>query len=87
MTSGFKAITTCIDTRKLDKKFAGRIIDDRFLDELPEEVDPCGENGEYHSFVIEAPMFKNKIAVTTGEKVLRDSFFYFCDLIPGESGN
>ena len=83
--SGFRAITTCIDTRKLDKKFAGRVIDTQFLDELPDGVDPCGENGEYHSFVFDGPMFKNKILFQTGEKMLRDSFFYFCDLVPVEA--
>ncbi|MDO8717168.1 MAG: hypothetical protein Q7J73_10275 [Dehalococcoidales bacterium] len=81
-TLGFQAITTCIDTRKLDKKFAGRIIDEQFLAELPPGIDPCGENGEYHSFVFDMPNFKNRIAFTPGEKVLRDSFFYFCDLLP-----
>lgn len=79
---GFQAITTCIDTRKLDKKFAGRIIDEQFLAELPPGVDHCGENGEYHSFVFGMPNFKSRIAFTPGEKVLRDSFFYFCDLLP-----
>lgn len=83
--SGFRAITTCVDTRKLDKNFSGRIIDKQFLDNLPSGIDPCGENGEYHSFVFEGPIFKNKISFTTGEKVLRDSFFYFCDLVPVES--
>jgi uncharacterized protein (TIGR00290 family) len=84
--SGFRAITTCVDTRKLDKNFAGRIIDKQFLDELPDSVDPCGENGEYHSFVFDGPIFHNPIAFTIGEKVLRDSFFYFCDLLPVEAG-
>ena len=85
-TLGFQAITTCIDTRKLDKKFAGRIIDEQFLAELPPGIDPCGENGEYHSFVFDMPNFKSRIAYTPGEKVLRDSFFYFCDLLPGGAG-
>ncbi len=84
--SGFQAITTCVDTRKLDKRFAGRVIDKQFLDELPDGVDPCGENGEYHSFVFEGPIFKNPIRFSTGEKVLRDSFFCFCDLVPVEVG-
>lgn len=83
-TLGFQAITTCVDTRKLDKKFAGRIIDAQFLAELPPGVDPCGENGEYHSFVFDMPNFKSRIAFIPGEKVLRDSFFYFCDLLPVE---
>ncbi len=86
VSSGFKAITSVIDTRKLDKKFAGRLIDNQFLDELPQGVDPCGENGEYHSFVFDGPIFKSPIPVTTGDKVMRDSFFYFCDLLPGGAG-
>ena len=78
---GFQAITTCIDTRVLDKSFAGRVLDERFLAELPPNVDPCGENGEFHSFVFDGPIFKERIAYTRGETVLRDSFC-FCDLLP-----
>lgn len=85
-TLGFQAITTCIDTRKLENKFAGRIIDEQFLAELPPGVDPCGENGEYHSFIFDMPNFKSRIAFTPGEKVLRGSFFYFCDLLPDQAG-
>ncbi|MDO8577934.1 MAG: diphthine--ammonia ligase [Dehalococcoidales bacterium] len=84
--SGFQAITACVDTRKLDKSFAGRLIDEQFLNDLPEGVDPCGENGEYHSFVFDGPIFKSKILFSTGEKVLRDSFFCFCDLVPVGGG-
>lgn len=78
---GFKAIITCVDTKVLDQKFVGRIIDDKFLAELPHNIDSCGENGEFHSFVFDGPIFKERIGFTTGEVVLRDSF-YFCDLIP-----
>jgi diphthamide synthase (EF-2-diphthine--ammonia ligase) len=78
---GFKAITTCVDTNALDKRFVGRVIDEQFLSELP-SVDPCGENGEYHSFVYDGPIFKEKISYTLGEIVLRDNRFCFCDLIP-----
>jgi uncharacterized protein (TIGR00290 family) len=80
--SGFKAITTCVDTRALGKQFVGRIIDQQFLAELPPGVDACGENGEYHSFVFAGPIFKAPIACTTGEIVLRENRFWYCDLIP-----
>ena len=78
---GFKAIVTCVDSKVLDEKFIGRLIDKRFLAELPASVDPNGENGEFHSFVFEGPIFKERIPYTVGEVVLRDSF-YFCDLLP-----
>ena len=76
---GFRAIITCIDTKVLDKRFVGRTLDEQFLAELPPDVDPCGENGEFHSFVFDGPIFKERIACTPGESVLRSSF-YFCDL-------
>jgi uncharacterized protein (TIGR00290 family) len=79
---GFKAITTCVDTNVLDKRFVGRVIDDSFLSELPESVDRCGENGEYHTFVYEGPIFRNRINFKVGKKVLREDRFYFCDLVP-----
>ena len=80
---GFKAVIACLDLKLLAKKFAGRIIDEQFLLELPPNIDPAGENGEYHSFVFDGPIFKKGIAYTLGETVQRDSF-YFCDLLPGE---
>ncbi|MEJ2251602.1 MAG: hypothetical protein P8Y97_18345 [Candidatus Lokiarchaeota archaeon] len=79
---GFKAIITCIDTEVLDKKFIGRFYDKEFLRELPSNIDPCGENGEFHSFVFKGPLFQKDIAFTKGEIVLRDDRFYFCDLNP-----
>ena len=82
---GFQAITTCIDSRVLDKKFLGRVFNKQFLTELPPNVDPEGENGEFHSFVFDGPIFKKRIAYTLGKKVLRDSF-YFCDLLPRGKG-
>jgi uncharacterized protein (TIGR00290 family) len=78
---GFKAMITCVDSKALDKKFVGRVFDIQFLSELPAAVDPCGENGEHHSFVYEGPIFRDKISLTTGEVVLRDNRFYYCDLI------
>lgn len=79
---GFKAVVTCVDSKVLDQSFAGRIIDEQFLAELPSGVDPCGENGEFHSFVFDGPIFEEPISFTIGEVVLRDSFCY-CDLLPG----
>jgi uncharacterized protein (TIGR00290 family) len=79
---GFRAITTCVDTNSLGQQFVGREIDQKFLADLPEGVDTCGENGEYHSFVYDGPIFKEKVLFTTGEIVLRDNRFCFCDLIP-----
>jgi uncharacterized protein (TIGR00290 family) len=78
---GFKAIVTCVDSRVLDRTFAGRMVDDSFLAELPHSVDPCGENGEFHSFVFDGPIFEWRIPFAVGDIVSRDSF-YFCDLAP-----
>lgn len=80
---GFKAITTCVDSQVLDKSFVGRIIDYDFLSELPKNIDPCGENGEFHTFVFDGPIFKEKIDFDIGEVVFIDNFF-FCDLKPKE---
>lgn len=79
---GFKAMTTCVDTRALGGEFVGRMIDERFLADLPPSADPCGENGEYHSFVFDGPMFREAVRFRVGEKVLRDERFCFCDLVP-----
>ena len=79
---GFKAIITCVDCNQLDGKFAGREYDMDFLEDLPENVDPSGENGEFHSFVYDGTIFKYPIRFEIGEKVLRENRFYFCDLIP-----
>jgi uncharacterized protein (TIGR00290 family) len=78
---GLKAILTCIDTRKLDRAFAGRRFDEEFLSSLPDGIDPCGENGEFHSFVYAGPMFSFDIAFAPGETIVRDHFA-FADLIP-----
>jgi uncharacterized protein (TIGR00290 family) len=77
---GFEAIITCVDSKILDMSFAGRDFNERFLSELPPNVDPCGENGEFHSFVYDGPIFKQRISFTPGKVVLRDERFYFCDL-------
>jgi uncharacterized protein (TIGR00290 family) len=82
LSRGFQAITTCVDGQALDRAFVGRVIDKRFLSELPEAVDPCGENGEYHSFVFEGPILREKVPYTVGEIVLREDRFWYCDLVP-----
>ncbi len=69
--TGFKAVTTCVNDKYLDKSFVGRIIDDDFLNDLPDNVDPCGENGEYHSFVFDAPFFSRPIQIEKGEIIYR----------------
>jgi len=84
--SGLRAILTCIDTRKLPREFAGRQFDENLLSSLPSGVDPCGENGEFHSFVYAGPMFKSPISVLPGEKVIQEHFT-FADLLPGDSSN
>ncbi len=80
---GFQAIVTCVDSKVMDKRFSGRLLDKHFLAALPPDVDPGGENGEFHSFVFDGPIFKERIIYALGERVLRDSF-YFCDLLPEE---
>jgi len=77
---GYRAYLTCVDTTQLDAKFAGRVFDDALLEELPAGVDPCGENGEFHTCVVSGPLFAESIAVVTGERVLRDGRFQYCDL-------
>jgi uncharacterized protein (TIGR00290 family) len=81
IAAGVKAKVTCVDPSKLAKSFAGRDYDLNFLDDLPEEVDACGENGEFHTFVYDAPVFSEAIAVRTGEVVERDGFV-FADVLP-----
>ncbi len=79
---GFKSVITCVDTKVLDQRFAGRMIDETFLTELPDTVDPCGENGEFHSFAFDGPIFKEPVQFTFGERVLRDERFAYIDLLP-----
>ncbi|MBT0159036.1 diphthine--ammonia ligase [Candidatus Bathyarchaeota archaeon A05DMB-2] len=78
---GFKAVVTVVDGNVLSKEFAGRDYDEGFLSDLPANVDPCGENGEFHSFVYDGPIFREKIAFKKGEVVLRENRFYYCDLL------
>jgi len=78
---GFKAILCCVDPKKLSMDFCGREFDRPFLHSLPEGVDPCGENGEFHTYVYAGPIFRRQIKVRKGEVVLKDGF-YFADIIP-----
>ena len=81
IASGLVAHIVCLDPRKLDRSFAGRRFDESFLRDLPPEIDPCGENGEFHTVVVAGPMFKAPIDVEIGETVERDGFV-FTDVIP-----
>ena len=78
---GFKAYLTCVDSEKLGEVFAGRQVDADLIRDLPDGVDPCGENGEFHSYVYDGPIFKWPVVVSVGEVVLRD-VRYFADMIP-----
>ena len=84
IAAGIRAHLVCVDPRKLDRRFAGRVLDAELLAELPESVDPCGERGEFHTFVSAGPMFSGSIEVSRGEVVERDSFVY-ADLLPGSN--
>lgn len=81
ITAGLKAKLTCVDPAKLQKTFAGRDYDLSLLEALPPAIDPCGENGEFHTFVYNAPVFSLPISVRTGEVVERDGFI-FADVLP-----
>jgi uncharacterized protein (TIGR00290 family) len=81
ISAGFEAIIVCLDPSTLDPSFAGRPYDEQLLADLPPSVDPCGENGEFHTFVHAGPIFTGPIACSTGEIVERDGFV-FCDLTP-----
>lgn len=82
---GFKAVVVCVDTQVLDASFAGREIDKGFRASLPSGVDPCGENGEFHSFVYEGPIFNRPIRLLRGETTVRDVHFCFHDLLPEQN--
>jgi uncharacterized protein (TIGR00290 family) len=79
--AGVRAKVTCVDPAKLDRSFAGREFDAELLNSLPDRVDPCGENGEFHTFVYDAPVFSSAIKVEVGEIVERDGFV-FADVLP-----
>ena len=81
--AGFEALLVCVDPRHLDWSFAGRSFDDELLRDLPDGVDPCGENGEFHTFVHAGPIFDQPIPVEVGERTVRDGFA-FCDVLPAQ---
>lgn len=97
LDAGFKTIVVCVNEKYLDKSFCGRIIDKNFISDLPSGVDVCGENGEFHTFVFDGPLFTSPVAFTKGEIVhkkytapknandncFHENYgFYFCDLLP-----
>jgi len=84
IAGGLRAYLTCVDPRKLEREFAGRRFDAELLGDLPSSVDPCGENGEFHTFACAGPMFSADLAVTAGEIVEREGFV-FADLLPGST--
>jgi len=86
LNSGFRALVTCVDPKKLDPSFAGRSYDQAFLNDLPVNVDPCGENGEFHTFTYDGPVFAKPIPVEVGERVMRDGF-EFVDVMLGASSS
>lgn len=81
ISAGLKTVVVCIDPKKLDASFAGRWFDQAFLDDLPDGIDACGENGEFHTCVLDGPMFSAPISVDVGETVERNGFIY-ADVIP-----
>jgi uncharacterized protein (TIGR00290 family) len=86
--AGFEAVLVCVDPRRLDPSFAGRRYDAELLKDLPAGVDPCGENGEFHTFVHAGPIFEHPIPHELGDVVMRDGFA-FCDVLevaPGLTG-
>ena len=86
ITSGVRARLTCVDPKQIYASFAGREFDETLLAELPANADPCGENGEFHTFVWDAPMYRKPISSRTGEVVTRDGFVY-CDVIPARNAD
>jgi len=82
---GYKAVITCVNAKLMPKSFLGKMLDEHLLSELPAGVDPGGENGEFHSFVFDGPMFSRSIPFTLDRAVTRDSY-HFRDLLPVEGG-
>jgi diphthamide synthase (EF-2-diphthine--ammonia ligase) len=82
ISSGLQAYIATVDLKKLPAEFAGRKFDARLLADLPDGVDPCGENGEFHTCVVAGPMFSRSLPVAAGERVERDGYGY-CDLVMG----
>ena len=82
---GFRAVIVCVDTTLLDASFSGREYDASLLAELPSGVDPCGENGEFHTFVFDGPLFRQRVEFSVGETVVRDERFVYTDLVASAS--
>ena len=82
IAAGFQANLVCTDDTQIDPSFAGRLFDRALLADLPAAVDPCGENGEFHTFVWDGPIFGRPVPVTKGKTVQRDGRFTYCDLLP-----
>ncbi len=83
IASGLRAVVTCIDPRQLAASFAGREFNEQFLRDLPANVDPCGERGEFHTFVFDGPMFRKPVPIEVGEITEREGFVY-ADVLPSE---
>ncbi len=84
INNGFSARLVCVDTTQLDRSFAGRAFDLSLLADLPGTADPCGERGEFHTFVSSGPGFTSPVSYETGERVLRENRFMYCDLVQSE---
>jgi uncharacterized protein (TIGR00290 family) len=82
LDDGFRAVVVCVDSTTLAPSFSGRPYDASFLADLPRDVDPCGENGEFHTFVFDGPLFRERVEFTLGETVTRDERFVYTDLVP-----
>ncbi len=82
LDDGFRAVVVCVDSTMLPPSFSGRQYDASFLDDLPADVDPCGENGEFHTFIYDGPLFREPVNFTIGETVTRDERFVYTDLVP-----
>jgi uncharacterized protein (TIGR00290 family) len=82
---GFRAKLACVDTHAIDASFAGRELDARLLEDLPRSADPCGEHGEYHSFVYAGPIFKKTIDCKAGATTMRSARFNYCDILATEA--
>jgi len=85
--AGFQAIITCVDLQALPLEFVGRYYDPAFLADLPPEADPCGERGEFHSFVYDGPLFRSPVPFQRGCTVVREDRFAYMDLIPSNAGS
>lgn len=80
VSNGLKAVITCINADQFSQEYAGREYNKSFLEDIPDSIDPCGENGEFHSFAFDGPMFQYPIKVIAGETICRDGA-YFTDLL------